>query len=43
LPSFRREEITICDLTGVGVQDTLSAVLAQRKARQQGLGTQIDA
>jgi ornithine cyclodeaminase/alanine dehydrogenase-like protein (mu-crystallin family) len=37
------QEITICDLTGVGVQDTVIAVLAHRKAKQQGLGTQIDA
>jgi ornithine cyclodeaminase len=37
------EEITICDLTGVGVQDTAIALLAYRKAIEQGLGLQIQA
>ena len=36
------EEITICDLTGVGVQDTAIALLAFRKASERGLGLQID-
>jgi ectoine utilization protein EutC len=36
------EEITLCDLTGVGVQDTAIALLAYRKAREQGLGLQIE-
>ena len=35
------EEITICDLTGVGVQDTAIALLATRKATEKGLGLQI--
>jgi ectoine utilization protein EutC len=35
------EEITICDLTGVGVQDTAIALLAYRKATERGLGLQI--
>ncbi len=34
-------EITVCDLTGVGVQDTAIASLAYREARQRGLGTSI--
>ena len=36
------DEITICDLTGVGVQDTAVALLACRKAAERGLGLQID-
>lgn len=36
------EEITFCDLTGVGVQDTKIALLAYQNAMQRGLGTQID-
>ena len=32
------KEITICDLTGVGVQDTAIALLAYRKATEKGLG-----
>ena len=32
-------EITICDLTGVGVQDTQIALLAYERAIQAGLGT----
>jgi ectoine utilization protein EutC len=39
----REEEITICDLTGVGVQDTAIALLAYRKAMEKGLGMPIDA
>lgn len=35
------EQITVCDLTGVGVQDTAIARLAFRKARQQGLGLTV--
>jgi len=35
------EEITVCDLTGVGVQDTAIALLAYRKAMEKGLGLQI--
>jgi ornithine cyclodeaminase len=37
------EQITICDLTGTGVQDTAIALLAYRKAREKGLGLEIDA
>jgi ornithine cyclodeaminase len=32
------EQVTVCDLTGVGVQDTAIASLAYRKARARGLG-----
>lgn len=41
----RRHEsqITICDLTGTGAQDTAIAILAYQKARKAGLGLQIDA
>jgi ornithine cyclodeaminase len=35
------KEITICDLTGVGVQDTAIALLAYRKAVEKGMGLQI--
>jgi ectoine utilization protein EutC len=35
------EEITICDLTGVGVQDTVIALLAYRRAMEKGLGLHI--
>jgi len=35
------EEITVCDLTGVGVQDTAIALLAYQKAIEKGLGLQI--
>lgn len=37
------QEMTICDLTGVGVQDTTIALLAYRKAVERGLGLQIEA
>jgi len=36
------EEITICDLTGVGVQDTQIARLAYQRAIEQGLGIKFD-
>lgn len=36
------EEITICDLTGTGVQDTAIALYAVRKAEAAGLGTTIE-
>ncbi len=36
------EEITVCDLTGVGVQDTAIALLAYRKARDRGLGRELE-
>jgi ectoine utilization protein EutC len=35
------QEITICDLTGVGVQDTAIALLAYRKAMEKNLGLRI--
>ena len=35
------DEITVCDLTGVGVQDTAIAVLALQKALAKGLGTSL--
>lgn len=34
-------QITVCDLTGVGVQDTAIARLAYQKAIEQGLGLRI--
>ena len=37
------EEITLCDLTGVGVQDTAIASLAYERAVAKGLGTTIEA
>ncbi len=36
------EEITVCDLTGVGTQDTAIAVLAYQKAQAKGLGFQAE-
>jgi ectoine utilization protein EutC len=36
------EQITVCDLTGVGVQDTVIAHLARRKASAQGQGIEIE-
>ena len=36
------EEITVCDLTGTGVQDTAIACLALSRARERGYGTLID-
>ncbi len=36
------EDITVCDLTGTGVQDTAIALLAFGKAMQSGLGSKID-
>ena len=37
-----REEITVCDLTGTGVQDTAIASLALARAHERGYGTRID-
>jgi ornithine cyclodeaminase len=37
------EQITVCDLTGTGVQDTAIALLAYRRARELGLGQVIEA
>jgi ornithine cyclodeaminase len=36
------DQITICDLTGTGVQDTAIALLAYRKATARGFGTTIE-
>jgi ectoine utilization protein EutC len=36
------EEITVCDLTGTGVQDTAIAALALARARSAGLGVLIE-
>jgi ornithine cyclodeaminase len=35
-------EITVCDLTGVGVQDTTIAVLTYQKALSLGIGTSFE-
>jgi ornithine cyclodeaminase len=37
------EDITVCDLTGTGVQDTAIAVLARQRAEAGGAGTSITA
>ena len=34
-------QVTVCDLTGTGVQDTAIALMAYRRARERGLGTEI--
>ena len=36
-----KDQITICDLTGTGVQDTAIAVLAMARAKVLGLGTVV--
>jgi ornithine cyclodeaminase len=36
------DQITVCDLTGTGVQDTAIALLAYEKARAEGFGTAFD-
>ena len=36
------DQVTVCDLTGTGVQDTAIAVLAWRKATAAGLGSVIE-
>ena len=36
------DQITVCDLTGTGVQDTAIALLAYQKARARGFGTTIE-
>jgi ornithine cyclodeaminase/alanine dehydrogenase-like protein (mu-crystallin family) len=36
------DQITVCDLTGTGVQDTAIALLAYGKAKSAGLGTTIE-
>ncbi len=37
----RPDQITVCDLTGTGVQDTAIAALAYARAKEMGLGTEI--
>lgn len=37
------QEISVCDLTGVGVQDTAIALLAYQRARERGLGIAVGA
>jgi len=34
-----KQQITVCDLTGTGAQDTAIATLAEQRARAQGAGT----
>jgi len=36
------DDITLCDLTGTGVQDTAIATLAHARAREAGAGRSID-
>jgi ectoine utilization protein EutC len=36
------QQVTFCDLTGVGVQDTAIALLAYKKAAELGLGVRIE-
>ncbi len=36
------EELTVCDLTGTGVQDTAIATLARRRAEASGVGASFD-
>jgi len=36
------DQITLCDLTGVGVQDTAIALLAYRRACELGIGQQLN-
>ncbi len=38
----QRTDITVCDLTGVGVQDTAIANLAYKEARSLGLGVEME-
>jgi len=35
------EQITVCDLTGTGVQDTAIATVAYDKAKAKGMGTEV--
>ena len=37
------DQVTVCDLTGTGVQDTAIALYAYRRARERGYGTTIEA
>ncbi len=36
------DQITVCDLTGTGMQDTVIATLAHQKALAQGMGLEIE-
>ncbi|HSS66115.1 MAG TPA: ornithine cyclodeaminase family protein, partial [Gammaproteobacteria bacterium] len=36
------DQVTVCDLTGTGVQDTAIAAMAYARARELGLGKEID-
>jgi ornithine cyclodeaminase len=36
------DQITICDLTGTGIQDTAISLLAYKKATEMGLGLKVD-
>jgi ornithine cyclodeaminase len=36
------DQVTVCDLTGTGVQDTAIALLAYEKANAAGLGRTIE-
>ncbi|MFH1571566.1 MAG: cyclodeaminase [Gemmatimonadota bacterium] len=36
------EQVTVCDLTGVGVQDTAISLLAYERAVVQGVGVQVE-
>ncbi len=36
------QQITVCDLTGIGVQDTAIGMLAYDQARSRGLGTALE-
>ncbi|MEQ9501071.1 MAG: cyclodeaminase [Deltaproteobacteria bacterium] len=39
---MRPDDITVCDLTGTGVQDTMIARMAHRRLVERGWGTDID-
>ena len=36
------DQVTVCDLTGTGVQDTAIALYAYRRAQERGYGTTIE-
>jgi ectoine utilization protein EutC len=38
----REDEISVCDLTGVGTEDTAIALFALRLAKEKGLGTTVN-
>ncbi|NVK34098.1 MAG: cyclodeaminase [Rhodobacteraceae bacterium] len=39
---LNEEQITVCDLTGTGIQDTAIATVALQLAREQGIGTTVE-